>query len=203
MVPGNQPSHLRIYIIDSSCMTLSQLLKECRTGSITAQKYLYDQYVTQMFLVCRRYVKTDSIAEEGMLNGFLKFFNQLGNFEYKNEAATTGWLKKIMINECLQQLRQKNSFLLAAEEEAAEIYIEEDAINNLSAEEIFKIITQLPVGYRTVFNLYAVEGRSHKEIADQLGISEGTSKSQLSKAKQMLQNLLIKTNADHAARKAK
>lgn len=184
-------------------MTLSQLLKECRTGSITAQKYLYDQYVTQMFLVCRRYVKTDSIAEEGMLNGFLKFFNQLGNFEYKNEAATTGWLKKIMINECLQQLRQKNSFLLAAEEEAAEIYIEEDAINNLSAEEIFKIITQLPVGYRTVFNLYAVEGRSHKEIADQLGISEGTSKSQLSKAKQMLQNLLIKTNADHAARKAK
>jgi RNA polymerase sigma-70 factor (ECF subfamily) len=182
-------------------MTLSQLLKECRTGSITAQKYVYDKYVTQMFLVCRRYVKTDSIAEECMLNGFLKFFKSLNKFEYQTDGATTAWLKKIMINECLQQLRQKNSFLLTTEDEAAEISIEEEAINNLSADEIFKVITQLPLGYRTVFNLYVIDGMSHKEIATELRINEGTSKSQLSKAKQMLQSLLVNLNADYATRK--
>ncbi len=184
-------------------MTLSQLLKECRSNSITAQKYLYDLYVTQMFLLCRRYVKADTIAEECMLNGFLKFFKTLSTFKYQNDGATTAWLKKIMINECLQHLRQKNSFLHTTEDEAVEVPIEEDAINRLSAEEILKIIMQLPVGYRTVFNLYTIEGMGHKEIAKALGITEGTSKSQLSKAKQMLQYLLIKTNADHAARKVK
>lgn len=184
-------------------MTLSQLLKECKTYSITAQKYLYDLYVTQMFLLCRRYVKTDAIAEECMLNGFLKFFKSLSTFQYQNDEATTAWLKKIMINECLQQLRQKNSFLFTSQDEAVEVMIEEDAINTLSAEEIYKVIMQLPAGYRTVFNLYVIEGMSHKEIAKTLGIKEGTSKSQLSKAKQFLQNLLIKTNADYAARKIK
>jgi len=184
-------------------MTLSRLLKECRSGSITAQKYLYHQYVTQMFLLCRRYVKSDVVAEECMLNGFFKFFKSLNNFDYQNDAATNEWLKKIMINECLQELRSKNSFLLVSEDEAEEVLIEEDALNRLSAEEIFKLITRLPVGYRTVFNLYAIEGMSHKEIAATLRINEGTSKSQLSKARQLLQQLLIKINADHGARKAK
>jgi RNA polymerase sigma-70 factor (ECF subfamily) len=148
-------------------------------------------------------VKTDSIAEECMLNGFLKFFKSLNKFEYQTDGATTAWLKKIMINECLQQLRQKNSFLLTTEDEAAEISIEEEAINNLSADEIFKVITQLPLGYRTVFNLYVIDGMSHKEIATELRINEGTSKSQLSKAKQMLQSLLVNLNADYATRKIK
>lgn len=184
-------------------MTLPELLKECRTGSITAQKYLFDQLVTQMFLVCSRYVKNNAVAEECMLNGFFKFFKSLGNFEYQNDAATIAWLKKIMVNECLQQLRQKNSFLLVTEDEANDVSIEENIISKLSAEEIYEVIARLPVGYRTVFNLYAVEGMSHKEIAAALGVNEGTSKSQLSKAKQLLQKLLIKTNPDHAARKAK
>jgi RNA polymerase sigma-70 factor (ECF subfamily) len=182
-------------------MTLPKLLKECKNGSVTAQKYLYDLFVNKMFLVCRRYVRTDVVAEECMLNGFLKFFNNLSKFNYQSDDLTTAWLKRIMINECLQHLRQKNSFLVAAEEDVTDVIVEEEAISNLSAEEIFKVITRLPIGYRTVFNLYAVEGMSHKEIAGELGISEGTSKSQLSKAKQMLQSLLVNTNADYAARK--
>jgi RNA polymerase sigma-70 factor (ECF subfamily) len=93
--------------------------------------------------------------------------------------------------------------LLTTEDEAAEISIEEEAINNLSADEIFKVITQLPLGYRTVFNLYVIDGMSHKEIATELRINEGTSKSQLSKAKQMLQSLLVNLNADYATRKIK
>jgi RNA polymerase sigma-70 factor (ECF subfamily) len=154
-----------------------------------------------MFLVCRRYVKTDEVAEECMLNGFLKLFKSLNTFVHKSDELTVAWIKRIMINECLQHLRKKNGFLVATEENVADVVIEEAAINNLTAGEIFKIITLLPIGYRTVFNLYEIEGMSHKEIAGELGISEGTSKSQLSKAKQMLQSLLVNTNADYAARK--
>lgn len=184
-------------------MELSQLLIECRTGSITAQKYLYDLYARQMFLLCNRYVKSDVVAEECMLNGFLKFFKTLATFEYKSDAASIAFLKKIMVNECLQQLRQKNNFSLVTDAQAEEVWIDNDVISDLSAEEIYKTIAQLPVGYRTVFNLYEVEGLSHKEIALALEITEGTSKSQLSKAKQLLQKILINLNADHAARKAK
>jgi RNA polymerase sigma factor (sigma-70 family) len=184
-------------------MQLYQLLKECRRRSITAQRYLYDQFAVSMFLLCRRYVKRDEIAEEVMMNGFLKFFHSLDEFEYVNDAATIGWMRKIMINECLMQLRSTNSFLQVASEEFPDVVTDEEVIDKLSAEEIFNLITQLPVGYRTVFNLYELENRSHKEIAEMLGISEGTSRSQLSKAKQMLQQLIIKNNADHAWRKTK
>ena len=182
-------------------MELQKLLTECKNKSITAQKYLFDKLSMQMFVVCRRYMKTDHIAEEVMMNGFLKVFRTLHNFVYTNDAATIGWIRKIMVNECLMQLRKTNSFLFVEEREAAEISIDEDAIESISAGEILKLIVQLPPGYRTVFNLYVMEEMGHKEIAKQLGISEGTSKSQLSKAKQMLQQLLIKSNVDYAARK--
>lgn len=182
-------------------MELFQLLKECRNQSVTAQKYLYDQYAVSFFLVCRRYMRTDEQAEEMMMNGFLKIFKGLSQFEYKNEAAAVGWMKKIMVNECLQELRKKNSFLTIAEDEAADISVDEDVIGSLSAEEIFTVITKLPVGYRTVFNLYVIEGLNHREIAEAMGINEGTSKSQLSKARTLLQQLLIQTNASYAGRK--
>jgi len=134
------------------------------------------------------------------MNGFLKIFKALSQFEYKNEAATLGWMKKIMVNECLQELRKKNSFLTIAENEAKELSADEDVIGSLTAEEIFSVITKLPVGYRTVFNLYVIEGMNHREIATAMGITEGTSKSQLSKARGLLQQLLIQTNAAYASR---
>lgn len=108
-----------------------------------------------------------------------------------------------MVNECLQQLRQHKPFLMVAESEALEIAIEEDAVSSMSAEEIYKLVLQLPLGYRTVFNMHVLEGMSHKEIADWLGIKEGTSKSQLNKAKQMLQQLLITNNVEYATRRAR
>jgi RNA polymerase sigma-70 factor (ECF subfamily) len=183
-------------------MELKQLLKECKQNSVTAQKYLYDTVSLQMFIICRRYLKSNEVAEEVMMNGFLKVFQQIQQFEYQNDGATINWIKKIMINECLQVLRKKTSFLTVEEKNAAEISVDEDALATLSASEILILITQLPIGYRTVFNLYILDDMSHKEISMLLGISEGTSKSQLSKAKQMLQQLLIKNNPDHAARKA-
>jgi len=184
-------------------MELQQLLKECKKGSITAHKYLYDTYALQMFLLCRRYMKSDVLAEEVMMNGFLKMFHSLQQFSYQDDISALAWIKKIMVNECLQVLRQKNSFLLTTEEVANELVSNNDIIAKLSADEIFKAITQLPVGYRTVFNLYVMEEMSHKEIAALLGITEGTSKSQLSKARSVLQQLIIQNNRDYAGRKAR
>lgn len=184
-------------------MHLHQLLKECKQKSVSAQKCLYHQFATKMFLVCRRYVKTDEEAEEVLMNGFLKFFNSLSQFTYVSDAATVAWLKKIMVNECLMHLRGTNSFLQVVSDDLPEVAQPENVIDELSAEEIFSLITQLPIGYRIVFNLFVVEGMSHKEIAEALTISEGTSRSQLSKARQLLQQLLIQNNADYAWRKTK
>lgn len=179
-------------------MDLHQLIKECKKGSVTAQKYLFDRFAKQMFIVCRRYMKNDETAEEQLMNGFLKFFQTIERFEYLNEASTVAWIKKLMVNECLMELRKNSSFLKVATDELPEVAEDEAALHQLSAAEIFKLITQLPPGYRTVFNLFEAEGYTHKEIAAMLGISEGTSKSQLSKAKQMLQQLLHQQNSFYA-----
>jgi RNA polymerase sigma-70 factor (ECF subfamily) len=108
-----------------------------------------------------------------------------------------------MINECLMFLRTKNVFTIVTEATAEEIPLQEEALDNLSAEEIFKLIVQLPVGYRTVFNLYAIEGMNHGEIAEMLSISEGTSRSQFSKAKVLLQKLLLQNDIKYVKRKSK
>ena len=183
-------------------MELQQLLKECKKKSITAQKYLYDRFAVQLYLVCRRYLKTNEQAEEILHNGFLKIFNGLLQFNYTTDAAFIAWLNKIMINECLMDLRKKNNFLLVTKDEAENISVDELIENKLNADTIYTLITQLPIGYRTVFNLYCIEGYSHNEIAIALNISEGTSKSQLNKARKMLQQL-IANNENYENRKAK
>jgi RNA polymerase sigma factor (sigma-70 family) len=177
-------------------MELQQLLKECKKGSITAQKYLFDRYSKQFFLLCRRYLRTNEQAEEVLMTGFLKIFNSLAGFSYVNDAASIGWMQKLMVNECLQELRKKHGFLVVAEELAEEIHSDDDVLASMSAAEIYKLIMQLPTGYRTVFNLFVVEQMSHKEIAQLLKITEGTSKSQLCKARQVLQQFIQQQNAE-------
>jgi RNA polymerase sigma factor (sigma-70 family) len=184
-------------------MQLRELLRECKKNSLTAQKCLYDQLAGQMFLLCRRYVRSDEIAEEVMMNGFLCVFRSLNNFSYLNDAAAVGWMRRIMVNECLMHLRSSNSFLQLATDEIPEIPVNEDALGQLAAEEIFRMVTKLPPGYRTVFNLSVVEGFSHGEIAELLGITEGTSRSQLNRARQLMQQMLIQNNSDYAWRKTK
>jgi RNA polymerase sigma factor (sigma-70 family) len=178
-------------------MELQQLLKECKKKSITAQKYLFDRYANQFFLLCRRYMKTNEQAEEVLMTGFLKIFHSLDKFTYSSDAAAIAWMQKLMVNECLQELRKKNSFLLVAEELAEDISSNDDVLASMAAAEIFKLIVQLPTGYRTVFNLAVIEQMSHKEIAAVLRISEGTSKSQLSKARRMLQQMLEQQNTEN------
>ena len=173
-------------------MDISQLIKEAKQGSTAAQKCLFDEMADKLLMICRRYVKNREDAEEMMLNGFYKFFKNLSSFSYQSDAALFAWLKKIMVNECLMFLRKKNVFTMVSDAEAENISLDEDLLDRLSAAEIFNLIVQLPVGYRTVFNLYEIEGMSHKDIAALLGISEGTSKSQLSKSKILLQKMLFK-----------
>ena len=184
-------------------MNISTLIKEAKQGSATAQKLLFDQLSDKLMLVCRRYVKNPEDAEELLLDGFYKFFKSLPAFNYQNDAALYAWLKRIVINECLMFLRKKNVFTIVTEAAAEEIPLEEEALSNLSAAEIFKLVIQLPVGYRTVFNLHVIEGFEHKEIALALGIAEGTSKSQLSKAKSLLQKMLMIKETEYAKRKSK
>ena len=184
-------------------MNLSELIREAKQGSEAAQKYLFDQMADKLLMICRRYVKNPEDAEEMMLNGFYKFFKNLSSFNYQGDAALFGWMKKIMINECLMFLRKKNVFTIVSDSTAENISLEEEALNNLSATEIFNLVIQLPVGYRTVFNLYVIEGLEHKEIAALLGISDGTSKSQLSKAKVLLQKMLLKNGIEYVRRKSK
>jgi RNA polymerase sigma-70 factor (ECF subfamily) len=184
-------------------MNTSELVKEAKQGSTAAQKCLFDLFGEKMLLVCQRYVKNPEDAEELLLDGFYKFFTKISAFNYQGDAALYSWLKRIMINECLMFLRAKNVFTIVTEATAEEIALQEEALDNLSAEEIFKLIVQLPVGYRTVFNLYAIEGMNHGEIAELLNISEGTSRSQFSKAKILLQKLLLQNDIRYAKRKSK
>ena len=178
------------------------LITEAKQGSAAAQKLLFTRFASRMQVVCRRYVKSPEDAEELLLNGFFKFFSKIDSFSYQGEAALYAWLKQIMINECLMFLRSKNAFAMVTEAEAGEVGFSEDILDQLSADEILKLILTLPVGYRTVFNLYAVEGYQHAEIAGLLGISEGTSRSQYSKAKQLLQKILSQNEIVYVKRNA-
>ncbi|WP_298155348.1 RNA polymerase sigma factor [Flavobacterium sp.] len=154
-----------------------------------AQQRIYSKYASKMLSVCRQYIKDLHQAEDTMITGFMKVFANLGRFEHK--GSFEGWVRRIMVNECISFLRaqKKISFL-------EDVYYKEDGFNNIesnfSVEDIQSLIDGLPDGYRMIFNLYAIEGFKHKEIAEQLGINEGTSKSQYSHAKRMLQEQINK-----------
>ncbi|MEP6712771.1 MAG: RNA polymerase sigma factor [Ferruginibacter sp.] len=184
-------------------MDTNELVKEAKKGCMAAEKCLFDQLYGKMLLVCLRYVKKKEDAEEILLDGFYKLFKNLAGFNYQGDGAFYAWVKKIMVNECLVFLRKKNVFNIVTENAAEEIPLQEEALNNLSASEIFNLIILLPLGYRTVFNLYAIEGMGHKEIAALIGISEGTSKSQLSKARSLLQKMLLQKDTGYVTRQTK
>ena len=182
-------------------MDITILIKDAVKGNAAAQKCLFDRLADPMMAVCCRYVKGREDAEEILLDGFFKFFKNLPGFTYQGEAALYSWIRMIMIREYLMFLRKKNVFTMLAEVEAEDIPTESEILSQLSAAEIFNLIVQLPVGYRTVFNLHVIEGMEHKEIAKELGVAEGTSKSQLSKAKVLLQKMLLQKGISYGQRK--
>ncbi len=178
-------------------MTTEKAIQGCKKQDRICQKYLFDAYSDAMLMTCMRYVKNLPDAEELMLNGFYNFFKSIDRFVYSGEGAVGGWLKKIMVNECLMFLRKKGALKIVAEEYAGELESDDGLTGRMNASEIFKLIVTLPDGYRTVFNLFVVEGYGHKEIAAMLGITEGTSKSQLNKARTLLQQMIRQNGVYH------
>lgn len=167
----------------------SELIDGCRRNERTAQKALYDLMAPKMLSVCCRYIKVRMEAEDILVTSFMKVFDRLDQF--KNEGSFEGWIRKIVVNEALTFLRRNRSMYLEIELEKADYEPDYNSLSDhLEAEDLLSIIQALPTGYRIVFNLYAIDGYSHKEIADQLGISENTSKSQLSRARVYLQKVL-------------
>lgn len=171
-------------------MTEQKAIEGCKKQDRISQKYVFDAYSEGMLMVCMRYVKHLPDAEELLLNGFYNFFRTIDRFIYTDKGSIGAWLKKIMINECLMFLRKKQCMKITNEDHAAEIGIDDGQTGRMNANEIFQLILTLPPGYRTVFNLFVVEGYSHKEIATLLDITEGTSKSQLNKARVQLQKVM-------------
>jgi RNA polymerase sigma-70 factor (ECF subfamily) len=154
-----------------------------------AQQKLYSKFSPKMLSVCRQYIKDLQQAEDVMITGFMKVFSNLQHFEHK--GSFEGWIRRIMINECISFIRVQKKVKFIEDEN----YFEESHNNiesKFSLEDIQFLIDSLPDGYRMVFNLYCIEGFKHLEIAEQLGINEGTSKSQLSHARKMLQDNIIK-----------
>ena len=168
----------------------TDLIIACKKQNAKAQRMLYDKYVTLMLGLCRRYIKGEMEAEDVMINGFMKVFTKINLFEGK--GSFEGWMKRIMINEALGYIRKNKAMYLEIEIEAAD---KEPDFNKLFTEletnDLLKMVNELPSGYRTIFNLYAIEGYSHKEISELLGINENTSKSQLSRARMNLRKKLL------------
>ena len=182
-------------------MSISDEIEDASTGNAAAQKVLFNRFADPMMTLCCRYVKNRQDAEEILLDGFFKFFANLSGFRYQGEAALYAWIKRIMVNECLMFLRRHHSFAVVTEDEAVTVPKAEEPLADLSAAEIFGLIVRLPVGYRTVFNLHVIEGMEHREIAALLGIAEGTSKSQLRKAKLLLRKMLSLKGIQYVQRK--
>ncbi len=173
-------------------MTENELIERCLKKDRKAQKVLYEKYAAQMLGICKRYIKDEMEAENIMINGFLKAFTKIEQF--KSQGPFGGWLRKIMVNEALMELRKKKNFNISLE--AANIQIGQPASveQNLAEKDILKLLNYLPIGYRTVFNLFVIEGYTHKEIAKKLDISINTSKSQLIKARKRLLEYLQQLN---------
>ena len=172
-------------------MTEQELIKGCKAKNRTAQKELYEQYAPILLGICRRYVRQQEDAEDVLLESFYKIFSNIG--QYEGKGSFEGWMKRISVNESLMFLRRKHNFNLSIE--SNHLNIAEDSVSveeQLFEQDILEVLDSLPTGYRTIFNLYVVDGLKHREIADKLGISINTSKSQLIQAKRKLASLLKK-----------
>jgi len=170
-------------------MATDELILRLREQDRSAQKWLYERYSPLMFSVCKRYLRSREDAEEALVGGFFKVFSQIDT--YSGAGSFEGWVRRIMVNECLMALRKIQPLIFPGDE--MEVPDHPDGFNieaDISAREILELLDHLPPGYRTVFNLYVLEGFKHIEIAETLGISINTSKSQLILAKEKLRNLM-------------
>ena len=167
------------------------LIRGCKEGNAQAQKALYNKYAEPLMLVCLRYANHKEDAKDMLMQSLVECFKSIGSMEYRGEGSLKAWLKRVTVNQCLMQLRKQRGYVYdldtLPEEQLGHAH-ENAAMAQLTLKEMMLWIHELPPGYRAVFNLYVFEDMGHKEIAALLGISESTSKSQLHKARVLLQN---------------
>lgn len=173
-------------------MSLDRLIKKCKKQDPRAQEQLYTLFGSKLFSICLKYSPDYTSAEDTLQDAFIIIFEKIGQF--KNQGSFEGWLKRITINTALQKYRKQKVFEIINEEQIEEVEVEIDE-NDLSLDYLLKIIQQLPDRYRLVFNLYVLDGYSHKEIAEMFNISIGTSKSNLARARYILKEK-IETNKE-------
>ncbi|BAU52281.1 RNA polymerase sigma factor [Mucilaginibacter gotjawali] len=171
---------------------IEELIKRCKAGERKAQELLYKQFASKMLGVCFRYATDKMEAEDMLQNGFIKVFQKLA--DYRGEGSFEGWIRRIMVHSSIEYYRKHHKMMQVVdiEEAGSETSSNPLATAKLAAEDLLMLIRQLSPGYRIVFNLYAIEGYSHKEIAAIAGITEGASKSQLSRARSILREQVIK-----------
>lgn len=185
----------------STIMTEEQMLAGSIKNNAAAQEALYNRFSPRMLGVCYRFAKNREDAEDMLQEGFIKIFTQL--HQYRSEGALEGWIRRIVVHTCINILKKNKKFNESVDIiHANGIHIREDIIPSImQAKQVVECIRVLPLGYRTVLNLYAIEGFSHKEIGHLLDIEESTSRSQYTRAKAMLEDILIKKNIIHKPRK--
>jgi RNA polymerase sigma-70 factor (ECF subfamily) len=177
-------------------MTDEQMVAGCLYGDPIAQKALYQAYARKMMSLCMRYAPDREQAQDILQDGFVKVFQKIGHF--RGDGPLGGWIARTMVNTALDQIRRNKPFEHSLDlTEAEHLHAaDEQAVSAMSTDELMELIQALPPGYRTVFNLFAIEGYPHKDIAEMLGISENTSKSQFMKARAYLRKLLPQETAD-------
>lgn len=168
------------------------LVKECVIGNPRAQRALFDKFASKMLGVCVRYAKDTEQAEDILQDGFVKVFSKLKDF--KNEGSLEGWVRRVMVNTALDQIRKNGKMLgdISTDDVAYKLEDNDPIVETLMAEDLMKMIKSMPEGYKVVFNMFAIEGYSHAEIAETLGITESTSKSQYSRARAYLRERIEK-----------
>ena len=188
------------YLKKCNIIEASEIILGCINRNSKCQKKLYDTYASLLYAICLRYLKNTDDAKDALQDGFIKIYQKID--EYKNEGSFEGWIKRVIVNTCLQEIRNRKKIVFTEKDELKEDVnitdeIEENYFEGITPGQLFEIIKELPDGYRTIFNLFVLDGFNHKEISEQLSITEGTSKSQLARAKKHLRdkiNVLI--NAD-------
>ena len=181
-------------------MTEEAILSGCLQNDAGAQKELYTRYSPKMLSVCYRFAHNREDAEDMLQEGFIKVFSQVHTFQ--NKGAFEGWIRRIMVHTCINHLKKNKKFNESVDIiHASGVQVREESVPSIvQAKQIVECIRLLPLGYRTVLNLYAIEGYSHKEISAMLDVEESTSRSQYTRAKQMLEDILIKKNIIHPSR---
>ncbi len=172
--------------------TEAELIKGCQKGSGLHQQALYQQYHRKMFGVCLRYTNKQEDAEDVLQEAFIKVFKHINGF--RGNGSFEGWIRRIMVHTSIEHYRKRSRYFMVDIDQANEVELDADQLSEMSRDEILDLVQGLPTGYRTVFNLYAIEGYPHKEIAEMLGISVGTSKSQFSRAKALLKEKMESQN---------